>query len=630
MPRTSRTRWIPVAVLCLLAACGAFAADAVDADREIVARFMALSAQYPDGESRVEHLDGLLDLAAPERRDLWKEILDASAMHFRSEYDEALPAFEAILKKHSREELGDLAYLLVARQSAYARGLGGDAERAEEAMNALVAEFKDRTDPMIESQVARVLRHKAALFSDEDEPEKAIAAYDEAIERYDGSADPEVREAVAQSKLGKGLILHGTGDKDGAGRLFDRIAADYRNDASLSTQRAVAVALFSRSVIYDQAGEADAARRTCDELARRFPDRSDPEVALYVSMGMFNKAVLLGQNGKAKLANEAYTELIEAFRDDPNPGVMEQVAMSMINKGMQLLDEAEKAAESRPGRVQDLKGLKPTDPEWARRVKEITARASAKPADRTDYLGEAGALFDQVIERYGERKEAELMGQVARAYLGRAAICRAGGDDAGELRNFEAIIDAYQAYPWTEVTELVALAMQKKGLALERAGDREAEIAAYSALIDRFADTDNAEIALRVAVAMNNKGTALRRIGDTAEAVSMHNAVLEKYKDAAEGDMATQVAFAGMQKGLALYRGGDSAAARAALSDTAETFKTSGEKEAKEIASRASRISDKIGRTPKTAYKADNAGRWLKFIPIAIVVVVLFKRRYSG
>ena len=162
---------------------------------------------------------------------------------------------------------------------------------------------------------------------------------------------------------------------------------------------------------------------------------------------------------------------------------------------------------------------------------------------------EAIAVYDQVVERYGEASEPGLREQVAKALFNK-------GVTLGQLKRSEDAIVVYDqvvarcgeaAEPG--LREQVARALVSKGVTLGDLKRSEEEMAVYEQVVARYGEAAEPGLREQVARALLYKGLTLGELKRSEDAIVAYDQVVAWYGEAAEPGLREQVARALVCKG---------------------------------------------------------------------------------
>jgi tetratricopeptide (TPR) repeat protein len=152
--------------------------------------------------------------------------LDAACDHAYEEfragrYPAALEEAEAMLRDFSGEPSATPVSLVLARLlRAHALRELGETGAAIVAYEQVTAPFFEDQRIEVERTVAIALSWEAKLLADRGERERAEEALDSLLARFRGAADGQLRGVLAQAYCDRGYWLERAGDKKGALRIY--------------------------------------------------------------------------------------------------------------------------------------------------------------------------------------------------------------------------------------------------------------------------------------------------------------------------------------------------------------------------------------------------------------------------
>jgi tetratricopeptide (TPR) repeat protein len=148
--------------------------------------------------------------------------------------------------------------------------------------------------------------------------------------------------------------------------------------------------------------------------------------------------------------------------------------------------------------------------------------AKAFELDRSGRQAEALAIWDELVERFGDSGCPEIRERVAGAFMNKAIALN-------ELDRAEQAVDAYArldawfggAGETVLVARLVAGGLGNRALVLNRLGRQDEAIETYDLLAARFRDSTVQDIRLQLAKALSNKAVILTELDRHTEALTV-------------------------------------------------------------------------------------------------------------
>lgn len=288
-------------------------------DEGVIHGFLFFTTMYQGQIDPDLHLKTLIDIAAPERRALWRdEIMPAMTLFLRHQLPQSIDAMRAILDTHSGEELGDAVRALLTRQTGLAWMLAGDAEKAE-------------------------------------------ACFDEVYAAGGDSSDPTLYRLAALSRFAKGLTLMQRGDSAGALDVYRGFVDKYGENETPAFRGLVAGALHKVCILFVQTGELDIAVQAADKLVGKYGDTDDAGLLQYVTDAMATKAVVLFQLGATEDSDKLFDAAVAKLdgRLEPNL-VMQAVTIMGSHTDLLILRGDMEDAERMLDRIEKKYGDSPT------------------------------------------------------------------------------------------------------------------------------------------------------------------------------------------------------------------------------------------------------------------------------
>lgn len=117
-------------------------------------------------------------------------------------------------------------------------------------------------------------------------------------------------------------------------------------------------------------------------------------------------------------------------------------------------------------------------------------------------------------------------------------------DDAASLAVYDSVVERFGESPRVDVQERVAMALLEKGLALFRLGRADDELQVYDELLRRFGSTDDPRTLERVAWALYDKAYALENLGQGVRASAAYRELVERFENSGDAAVRPRVSFA--------------------------------------------------------------------------------------
>lgn len=338
-------------------------------------------------------IEELLQLAAPERRELWREILVGKALVSIGDNRGALQAYDRVLKDHTREQLGELAY-------------------------------------------AFVTRHRARALSKVGKRDESIAILTELATELETWDESELKEQFILAQVALADFLWESNQYELEGAILDKLAEDYAGDEDPFLDLQALYAKMHRAINYEARGEHGATHRMYDEVIAATESGTEPEYRALESWARLSKGILLAKSLRNYEATETFLALQEKFSGDNVPFVSGMVAMGMYNRGVLINDKKEAIAffDEVIGRYAEH-----PDP-------YVQSWAVASILNKSVLLGEIGDVegrwsgYEEVIERFGGNRKAASLQAVTLALYNQGLLLWEDGKNGPALAKFEEIM----------------------------------------------------------------------------------------------------------------------------------------------------------------------------------------------
>ena len=300
---------------------------------------LALAAEYFDQASQARD-------ASP--REIARYMLNrAVVLDQLDRHEDELAAYDALIARFKDATEPDLRERVA--HALFNRGVTlGQVQRPEEALAAyddLITRFKDSSEPALREQVAKALLNRGVALTQLQRPEEELAAYDDLIERFKDSSESALRERVAKALFNKALTLGQLKRPEEALSAYDDLITRFEDASEPDLRELVAKSLLNRGGVLTQLQRSEEALAAYDDLIRRFEDAGELALRQQVAMALLNQGVERGRLQRPQEALAAYDDLIARFKDSNEPALREQVAKALFNKG-ETLGQLERREEA--------------------------------------------------------------------------------------------------------------------------------------------------------------------------------------------------------------------------------------------------------------------------------------------
>jgi len=153
----------------------------------------------------------------------------------------------------------------------------------------------------------------------------------------------------------------------------------------------------------------------------------------------------------------------------------------------------------------------------------------ARTLEQRGNFSGAIAVYDRLIEKYGEAHEPIYSESIVGALFNRTLTVGKLGDHKGEVAGYDELIRQYETVPDPRIQDLVSKAILNCAYRVAEYGDLNEAIVKYDQLIEKFRGSQNLEIKEKVANALLSRALTLREIGDESEAITGFEEVMHNY-----------------------------------------------------------------------------------------------------
>lgn len=195
----------------------------------------------------------------------------------------------------------------------------GEMAEGMAALDELVSEFGESSDPDVASVVARTLYNTGTLLYQAGRFDAALAPYEDLVFLFSNSTDPEVLSDVADGLFNQGLVFHELGRHQEELASFEKI--DQFHDATDPYMASlVGRALNNRGVTLNEMNRSlEEQLAVYDTVLARYGGSTDPGILPNVARALFQKGFVLAELGMNAEARSAYEELTARFGDTADP-----------------------------------------------------------------------------------------------------------------------------------------------------------------------------------------------------------------------------------------------------------------------------------------------------------------------
>lgn len=273
----------------------------------------------------------------------------------------------------------------------------------------------------------------------------AAATYRALVKHHRGLCDSDRQVAVAGELLDIGAKLGKSGEAERSIEYNDELIGRFESTSIHEVQVAVAKAYFNKAVAMQSAGEHKAAVTAFNNVATRFGPSGSPGIQECVATALLNRGFLHGRLGEPEAAIACYDEVTRRFRDSALPRLRVCVAMSLRNKGSTL----------------------------------------AGP-DSSEAMHSAIAIWDDLIERFGEDSELDIHVQIASAMTKKAGAMMKLGEREAAVAVCDETVRRYRASDRPDLRREVSMALELKAKSLNWMGRGREALEACEALVRDF------------------------------------------------------------------------------------------------------------------------------------------------
>lgn len=400
--------------------------------------------------------------------------------------------------------------------------------------------------------------HQNVRFVVPDEPAAPVAIE---TSRARDTTEARVQQAGEQGKT-KGFVQGNNAVPSlPADRVLDKLILTFGLKTPLLTNDPIGffAKQLEESLPKDDASDKDTdiyGIKTVIERVRRAKQRELAEAASTRSAGVsrtpleeirdavrtadYREAIKLGsQLPLATLSSEQLIELADV----------------MLSSALKLYDNSDDELAGYDLVVAVNDRLSAVSPQLGNARSEQVARALVNKGVTLETLerNEAAiAVYDEVVNRFGEASEAGLREQVARVLVSKGYNLGLLGHYDKEIRVYDELLERYGDASEVGIQKQIAQGLINKGVTLGMLNRGEEEVAMYDEVERRYGGSADIGLRERVARALFNKAVTHGMMNRGEDSVALYDDVLRRYGEATEIGLRERVAQSLVNKGFSL------------------------------------------------------------------------------
>ncbi len=172
--------------------------------------------------------------------------------------------------------------------------------------------------------------------------------------------------------------------------------------------------------------------------------------------------------------------------------------------------------------------------------------------ERLNRLEKAIQVYDVVFKRFGERLEVPIAEQASTALICKAALLALLNRLTEMIQVCDEVLERFGERTEASIAKNVVIALYNKAVTLGQLNRPGEEIQVYDEVIERYSKRPEAAIAEFVAMALYNKGWRLGSLNRPEEEIQVFDEVIERFGERTEAPIAELVAMAFINKGVSL------------------------------------------------------------------------------
>ncbi len=186
--------------------------------------------------------------------------------------------------------------------------------------------------------------------------------------------------------------------------------------------------------------------------------------------------------------------------------------------------------------------------------------------------GEAIAVFDKVVMRFGDSANPVSGEQVAKALMRKGVTLGKLNRSDEEMAAYDDVVRRFGNFSEPVLREYVAKAIVNKGICLTHLGRSDKAIEVFEDVQHRFDGASDSGVSVQAAIAMVNRGVVLDRMNRSQEAIQVCDEVVSRFGQSSDVALREHVALGLLNKGDILSKQDQNPAALAAYDQLVAMF----------------------------------------------------------
>jgi hypothetical protein len=187
------------------------------------------------------------------------------------QWEEACNQFDLLLKEGFHDQVQpDWFHSITFACKACALGRARRCEEVLQTADKITSCFKDSTEPVVQSQVAKAMVTKGYAHRQMKQPDKEIKVCDEVIRRFGKSTEPSILAEVARAMVNKGCAHRLMNRPDEEIKVCDEVIRRFGKSTEPSILAEVARAMANKGYAHRLMNRPDEEIKVCDKVIRRF------------------------------------------------------------------------------------------------------------------------------------------------------------------------------------------------------------------------------------------------------------------------------------------------------------------------------------------------------------------------
>ena len=499
-------------------------------DAVIIKQYSLLYACYGNTLAFCKALDIIKIPQDPDKQVIWKSIFTGIKYQVAGDYDTSLAEFEKVGNLIGKNTLLDIFYQK-EKLFSFVFSARPDVARVQTEYQRLRDQYKDNTDPLIESQIVSTMVHESYVIWKLRDKDELLIIDDKIIETYEKSLNNDIQLSVAIAMNNKANMLSRLALDARAVSLLDEIEKKYKNNNDPRIIKQVIRAIKSKALIFYEDADLERAHVQYKKITDTYSGKKQIFVFEDFLVDAFMmQARILDEMNKNSEALDLYNTVYISHKNSDNLNVQERVLFAVLLE-MDLLkktgkfDKQIKIADNAMGQF-----LKNDNTAIQLKLLEIMFEKARTLYQQGKWDKEI-RVYNSIIKRHKSADSPSLIkDQVLRAMRYKISSLRSMGYIDRAIQAYDEAISFRAESEDPDASGLLALQVEKTDLLIVY-GDYEGYEKNYKDIYEKYINSDNAEIRRIIALFMFNRAFKESYRGNLLEEMQLYRDIIRLFGD---------------------------------------------------------------------------------------------------